>query len=246
MMQKTVSLLALASLFVAVGCGKKDSGPASNYKPVAPPKVEAYSLAEGQEATLFPFTEGNQWVYTVEAQAQDASGREMNANTDLTFKMVKVTKNADGSTDGEIDVYRDDKVFDKQVWRIDAKGLYQVAIGLPPNVKKFTPPQPVITFPAKPGSKFTWTGIGPVSGAEGPSSLDGEINEPEEVSTGMGEKSALAIKQTQKWKANGKDNQIITSSYWVPKLGLVRMWQEVQGTEAIGATKIVLKSATLK
>lgn len=244
--QKTFGLLALVAALGVAGCGNKNTGPASNYQPKAPPKVEPYALAAGQEPTLFPFVEGNQWVYTVEASAQDASGREVNANADLTFKMGKITEKPDGSREALIDIYRDDKAFDQQIWRMDSKGLYQVSIGLPPKTLKFDPPQPVISFPATVGGKFSWTGKGPISGGTVVSSLTGEILDPEEVYTGMGDKSALTVKQTQKWTDKGSENQIVTTSHWVPKLGLVRMWQEVQGDQAVGATKIVLKTATLK
>lgn len=246
---KKLTILGLAAISVVlVGC---NGGSSSGYQPKPPQKTTPATVAAGQEATLFPFVKGNQWVYTVEAAVRDQKGLDHNANSELTFTIVDVQPYPQGGQLASLEITQEGKMVDKQTWLLNDKGLYQVTIGFDDaarnlKLRTFTPPQPVIVFPVKPNTKFNWEGTGPIGAGETTSKLEGTIGENLDVDTAMGKLNAIAIEQKQTWTLNGEDGKMTTNSWWVPKIGLVRLWQQVEGAGSAGITKIQLKSKTLK
>lgn len=256
-MTKKFVLLAMSVALVSAltGCGSKSGDKAYVPKPTKEPAK--FALAAGQEKTIFPMIVGNQWVYDVELATQDARGQQGSGKTELTFTVTEV-KEVNGGTEGTLDVTQVDpatnkpKVVDRQIWRIDSTGLYQVQIGLEDpakklKIKKFDPPQTVVTFPATPGQTFKWAGSAPIGDKIGPAKLEGLLKGTINVDTEIGRLNALEVEQVQNWSTNGEDAKMTTNSYWVAGIGLVRMYQEVEGSSgAAGVTRLKLKSKALK
>ena len=250
MKNKTLGLTLIAAVAAVsmVGCNQKKE-PTGAYVPTPRPKIEAFNLPAGQEKTIFPMAEGNTWVYELTAGGQDDSGRSFQIGDELVFTMTKVEEKPEG-TYGTIEIARVNKetkartLTDRQIWMINDKGLYQIQIGVDKPLK-FEPMQPVLEFPLEAGKNFKWTGKGPVSGAYGESNLDTTIEAPIDVDAADETFNAIGATQSQKWVIDNRPGQMRTTSWWVPKVGLVRLFQQAVGVG--GATlQFKLKSKTLK
>ncbi|MBL8086784.1 MAG: hypothetical protein JNM85_01780 [Chthonomonas sp.] len=241
--------LLVAAGIIMAGCG---SGNAGEYTAKPPEKVTPFALADGQDASLFPLVVGNQWVYEVEAAARDSRGQQNNVTTELTFTVTKVTDNGKGGKIGEIEVRdKDNELRDRQEWMVDSTGIYQISIGMDDPAKKmtkkmFTPPQLVMPFPAKVGAVGTWKGVAPVPDGKESSELTAKIEAPVDVDTSLGRFNAIQSVQVQTWTFAGDKGSMKTTSFWVPKIGFVRLWQEGSGSGAASASKFILKSKALK
>ncbi|MBS1705230.1 MAG: hypothetical protein JST40_05105 [Armatimonadetes bacterium] len=236
-----LSLVVLATAIALVGCNK-DGG--TNYvaKPVEKPKT--FSLAAGQEASLFPMEKGNQWVYEVDAAVQDAQGRQGNGKQVFTFIITDVKPQADGGKLCTVVINSNDKEVDRQEYLLNSTGLYQVSVGAGDKRKAFSPPQTIIPFPVKINSTYEWSGDGPIGGGTAKSSLKGTINDPVNVTTLLDSFNALEIHQEQEWSGPNTKGTVDSTTWWVPNVGLVRLYQEIEGSQNSGLTKLVLKSYT--
>jgi hypothetical protein len=246
----TWGLVVLAGSQAMVGCNRT----ASSYVPKKSEQLTETKVQPGQEASLFPFKVGNQWTYTVEINIQNGNQRQTRS-AEVTWRIAKVASNG-GATTATIDVVQDGNVRDRQLWRSDSKGLYQLSIGVQP--KAFSSPKPVLLFPLEEGRKFSWTGTGPNSaGGMDQAKETNEINGTQIVDTDLGPVTAYSVdsKSTFQVTVRPAPNQperkvpaTMTATTWFsPNIGLVRAVQTtVVGNQAGQKITLRLKSRSLK
>lgn len=232
-------LCVALALFCIAGCGDKQA----NTVPKQAPKVIATEVPAGQEMTLFPMVVGNQWIYNVESALQTPQGSK-SATQEATFRISEVKPFHDGKT-CTLEVIAAGKVTEKSSWSIDSKGIYQNTAGTPPV--PYNPPQPVMTFPPKKGSKFTWSGVGKRNvGANGPIKANSTILGPQEVDTDMGRMSAIAVETRATWSDKNVEYQMASTVWWAPGVGIVRYLQVVGSKDGTSSVLLRLKSHSLK
>ncbi len=244
-------VLTIGSMMLVAGCGSKDSD--GSYQPQKTKAADKFALNPGEELTLFPMDLGNEWVYSVDAEARTPQGQTGKGTDEFTFRVVSVEPTP--AKDGKIvvlRVYRKDtptEASDEQTYQIDKTGIQQLTMGIGPNKMSFDPPQTVIKFPIKIGEKYTWEGMGPVGGKLRKSKLDVEVVGTQLTDTKSdAQYDALQVKQVQTWKGdNNAEGRQESDIYWFQKVGLIRLFQQVQNEQGgIGATKLQLKKQTLK
>ncbi|MBV6457551.1 MAG: hypothetical protein HONBIEJF_00664 [Fimbriimonadaceae bacterium] len=233
-------MLIVAGMLVA-GCGDKSS---NTYKPQPTPKIPVAKVNPGEEGTLFPFTAENQWVYEATATAQANTGEQRGGNFELTFKIAKVDNQGDSKV-AQVQIIRDGKVESNQRWVSNSKGLYQASSNA--GQGDFSPMQPQVMFPIAEGGTFSWTGNGPRPvGKPGTYTVTSKVIGPQEVDTGLGRISAIAIESKSQWADGKKTVQATTTQWWAPGVGLVRYVQNTTDGTIATAQTLKLKSHTLK
>lgn len=233
--------LAAALGLVAAGCGNKAEG----YKPVPLQKVELVSIQPGQEMSLFPLAEGNQWVYTVEAAVQGPRGSGGDRG-EVTLR-VKTVRNVGDGKQASIDIVRNEEVQERTEWLVNSKGIYQLSSGRAGI--KFDPPQLQFAFPYEKGKVFKWLGNGALpNGGQGKVDIVSRTIGPEECDTDMGRFSTIAVQSNYRWRdAKGMDFRMVGNSWWRPGVGLIRIRQEMVSPDGTTAVQLLrLKSSTLK
>ncbi|MBI5708410.1 MAG: hypothetical protein HZC36_15615 [Armatimonadetes bacterium] len=237
----TVAVLALA----AAGCRPKE-GTGSSSQASAPPKpVTPASVKPGEEATLFPLKVGTQWTYKVETR-RVADGRETTGSGEVTLRVASATP-IPGGVKATLDtIDREGKVAQSQEWQVTAKGIYQITAGQ--NSVPFSPPQPAILFPIDSNRTFSWkgTGVSPV-GRGGAQEFQNTVTEAQEIDTDMGPFSAIPVESGGKFKTSddsGKplEGRTVSTTYWVPKVGIARFRQEIIAGQIRLLQVLVLKS----
>jgi len=233
--------MLIVACTLLVGCGDKSS---NTYKPQPTPKIPVAKLNPGEESTIFPFVAENQWVYEASATAQANTGEQRGGNFELSFKVAKVEDQADGKV-AHIQIIRDGKVESNQRWVINSKGLYQASSNI--GLGDFAPMQPQVSFPVTEGGTFTWTGKGPRPiGKPGTYTIESKVIGPQEVDTGIGRISAIAIESKSEWPDGKKKIQATTTQWWAPGIGLVRYVQNTSDGTVATVQTLKLKSHTLK
>jgi hypothetical protein len=209
-------VIAACAVVALVGCGKSGT----SVEPKASKPLEPAKVQPGEERQLFPLVAGNQWVYESNLMAQGGN-RVQEQNAIVTIKVKSVTDDA-GKTKAIVEATNDqDDAKDQQVWIADKTGIYQSSVGRDPVF--FEPLQPVVTFPVQQGDKFTWKGKGyrPLGGP-GNYTAESVVLASEEVDTGLGKMSAIPIESVSKYRWQNRDVEVRNTSWWVPKIGLVR------------------------
>ncbi len=240
-MPKSIGLavLAMAALSI-VACGKSDQA-ASNAKP--PPKIQPAVVAPGQEMSLFPVAEGNQWVYEVNTSLQTNQGTRTNTQ-EATFRITKVSPEGDGKL-ATMEVVIDGKVSERSQWSVDSSGIYQNSAGNP--VVPFKPRQLIVKFPIANEGTFSWTGTGRRNaGSNGLQTVNSKILGPQEVDTPMGRLSAIAVESESTWKDAKNTYSMKGTIWWAPNIGIVRYVQAIGAPGAISTVVLRIKSKSLK
>lgn len=235
---------SLILVVAAVGCGKEGGG----YKPTPVAKVAPVTIAEGSEQDLFPLVVGNQWVYNMEFSVEATNQQPQQGQGDLTFRVSSVVNEPDGSKKATIDILTAGKLNERQVWRTNKKGLFQITTGQIANQVTYTPAQPAILFPVTPGKTFTWSGSGAYpGGGKGTSNSRGVILGSREVDTDMGRMSAIAVESDQSWTTDkGVKGRAASTIWFAPQVGIVRFRQEIAAGNVTAVQKLTLKSKSLK
>lgn len=234
-----ITLIGFAALGI-VGCGSSE--PAAK-GPAAGPKIQPATVAPGQEASLFPLAEGNQWVYQVDSTLQAAQGQK-SASQEATFRIAKV-QDSGGAKVATMEVYTNGKKTESSEWSVNSGGIYQNTAGTPPV--KFSPPQLVVKFPVVAGESFQWSGTGKLnSGSTGASTVRSKVLGPQEVDTPMGRLSAFAISSESKWTDKKLEYSMNGTIWWAPNIGIVRYVQAVGNKNGISTIVLRLKSRSLK
>ena len=247
-MKSTFICCAVLGLMLGLSGCNKDSSPSGGYVPKKGNSIPEFALAAGQEASIFPFKEGNEWVFEVSSIIENAQGQRKQGGTELTFKCVKVETDAEGATLAQMDITQEgaEGIQDRQIWKSDKTGVYQVSIGNPKEAAKtFSPPQIQVPFPLEVGKKFSWVGSGPVSGGVAQTTMSGTVTEVQLTDVKAGTFNAMHIEQMSTWKDKDQDGMAKTQAWWVPNVGLIKLMQEIKAGANAGITKIELKSTNL-
>lgn len=236
-MKLPISVVIVAS--VAIGCKGGGSSGGSAYVPTPPPKIEPASVKAGEEATLFPITVGNAWTYSATTSVRTKQGSRQGTK-DATFKVTKVEDVAGGKR-ATLELLMDGKAVDKQVWLVNAKGVYQVSVGIA-KPRLFSTPIPAITFPIETGSKFSWQG----GDGKAKMAYNNEVTGAEEVDTEMKRMSAIAV-DSKGTSVTGVTTEKTDRTIWfAPGIGIVRIREST--SSPVGASELLLslKSTTVK
>lgn len=256
MTTKTMIAAMTAALCVGVaGC----RGGGGTYQPQAVETVAPAKVAAGQEATLFPVAEGNQWVYAVQFQAQ-SQGEPVSRESTLTFTIRNVVDEPNGAKRFAMEIVSGEGPSQRQTWRVTQNGIYVVnqSAGAAGQVITFNPQQIVIPFPIENDRAFSWEGVGalPAGAAQGKSKISGRIVGVQEFDTDSKRMSGICIETMQQWKvqqpaqggnpAQSVDGAAANSIWFVPNVGIARYRQEIAFGNTVAVTVLRLKAHTVK
>ncbi len=203
---------------------------------MAPPPI---AIPPGTEAKLLPLKKGNEWTYSSEVVSRGETQTK-----DMVWRVAS-TRSANGGTEASIDMLQGGKVIDRQVWLQTCKGIFQVEAGKANT--RFSPPQPIVTFPLKIGGEFKHSGKGLTPlGAPGSLSTNGRVLGYQEVDSEMGRAQAIAVLTRINFEAGKSKGLAETTSWFQPGIGLVRYRMDIQVGEARGGTVLRLKSTNVK
>lgn len=215
------------------GCG----GKSGTYQAKA--KIEEPKLPEQlTPQNTLPVAIGNQWVYSAE-QTITANGRRSSQKAEIVWKMTEIRDTPSGKRI-VLEVKSSGKVVDRQVWQVDGKGLYQVSIGAG-KPRAFTPPLPVIEFPATEGKKFSWKGT--TTGADNKIaniSAEATVQPVRLADTARDPVSAVPVESVMTYAKDG--STATTTAFFAPKVGLVRLVTSQRTPKGDSDSKLVLKS----
>lgn len=217
-MNRNFGIVAAASAaMLVVGC----QGSSSGYKPTPETAPAKATLQAGNEKDLFPLNVGNYWTYTVNGIRSDGiqSGNVPASETKATVTAAEPV--ADGVQATVVNT-TNDKVTDQQIWLVNSKGIYQVGYGT--KGAKFSPPQPVVLFPVKPHTTFTWTGTHPgLNGVQVGAKVTNTVLDFQDVDTDNGKYSALPVESVSTETVPGSPPVESRSTiYFSPGVGIVR------------------------
>lgn len=242
---KFLSPIASAGLVVAglvvIGCGGPDAAKPAEKKN----EVKDTKVTPENQATLFPFAEGNSWVFNVDIERQAAGQAKQVGNGQIEYRVKSVTKGANGETRAMLEVSQDGSKKDMQEWSMDSKGIYQVSMKA--ERIQFSPKQPVIRFPVKDQDVFNWqgTGLTPI-GKSGKMSYAYKNDGMQVADTDMGSMNCLYIQSTGKFQTGETVGVIATNSWFAPGVGLVRYRQAIRLKDLQSTITLRLKSYTVK
>lgn len=229
-MKNLIGILVCGSLILVAGCNKSETTAAVS----AEPAVAPLDTSPGYEQRIMPFKVGNRWVYALETM-RIRGGRRAEAATDVTYEVVKV----DGSNATIEVTNKDKKVVDRQVWRLNDKGLYQVSVST--NNVAYDPPQPVAMFPIQSNKTFNWSGRGVLpTGERGSMSSEATVREPMEVDTPAGRFNSIPIETTFKLSGGAVGNGD-SVTFFTPGIGIVRFRQTIKTDVETGNLTLKLK-----
>jgi hypothetical protein len=185
----------IAAGLVVIGCGGPDAAKTTEKKT----EVKDVKVTPENQASLFPFTEGNSWVFNVDIQRQAAGKQSQTGSGQIEYRVVKVTKGSDGETRATLEVSQDGGKKDLQEWATDSKGIYQTSMKT--EKIQFSPKQPVIRFPVKDQDEFNWqgTGLTPI-GKSGKMSYGYKNDGMQVADTDMGSMSCVYIQSAGKFE----------------------------------------------
>lgn len=243
MRTSTLAAISLgATTLVLWGC-KGGEGDLTNI-----PKANAIPLATiqpGKDAEVIPFKVGNEWTYGLSARAASNVKDQTRSDLEAKFKIVAIEETPQGKK-VMWEMTTNGKLTDRQSWLVNSKGMYQLGVGFP-NFKLFSTPQPIVTFPIKPGQTFYWEGSGILSdGTVGKMEISSKILEPQEVDTEMGRLSAFPIESSQTFTSAARTGKGISSIYIAPGVGIVRLKQQEATNSAAVVQLLRLKSKNLQ
>ncbi|MCH7903622.1 MAG: hypothetical protein IH944_03540 [Armatimonadetes bacterium] len=214
MKTKLYSLIPLLTLVFAAplaGCGKKDG-----YESKRIAKVAVLTIEEANSLPIMPLAKGNQWVYSVTVGNQ-------RIETEL---IVQDVRQDSGATLATIGVASTGSLSQTSDWKLDASGLYQLTAGAEGEL--FVPPQLLVKLPIIIGDEYEQdcNGRWPTGGS-GDFQVKSRVVGVQEVDTGVGRLSAIAIESLTTWENEGIQYGATGMTWWVPGIGFVRQRQEI-------------------
>jgi hypothetical protein len=233
----------LLALIAMAGCQK--GAPAASNEPTKPPDETPAAKISSKE--LIDFQTGSQWVFTLEATGKSKEG-EQSTEGEFTMKVTDARSAENGLT-ANIQTTtvagEEPKKLRDMTWRLDDGGLFQVADN--DNKDAFDPPMPLLPDTLEVGQKVGWKGTGPrIDDTIGPVEVAIKVIGPEEVDTLMGRMSTWCVESAAVWKVDGQVCKSLTTTWWSPKVGLVRMNRELDTPQYGLSSMLRLKSHTVK
>lgn len=241
---KRILLVSIAAAIAVAGCQGGSSGA---YKPVEKKDLPPAKFVKGEELTAFPFNVGNQWVFEGEEKSTSPQGKPISVPLRFTWRVKDVTEK-DGGKDAVIEIIKNDTVVGLQSWRVNSEGIYQLGVSSHPSkpVEQFVPPQPALLFASQEGPEYKYEGKGPGPlGTNTPMEVVSKVVTSEEVDTNMGRMSAIRVESLGVVDKNKA--RIDTITWFAPKVGLVRVRQQVSFPKAQPViTTLMISSYTVK
>lgn len=229
-------LLAGTCALALIGCGGKSG---SYTPPKSDSSTEPKLSTELTVENVFPLKVGNQWVYTVEESARNTKGQTASGKGEFTWKVLSVKKDGD-TTRATIEVTGKNRSIERQVWELNSKGLFQVGIG-PSGKYMFNPPMPALLFPVSANRKFTWKGTSMADGGKLVKMVvEGTIGAPRSADTAKEPIAAIPVET--KMKSEDGTTTSVSTSFFAPKVGMVRYVSEITAKNGSIARRVVLKS----
>jgi hypothetical protein len=234
------TIATLAILTVAVGCSNR---PPDTFVPKPVETIPPATVTPGNETSLMPLDKGDQWTYSVTAMQKVKGVDQAPINYESKWKVIDSKQTADG-IEATIETEKVGGGKDLQRWRATSKGIYQLADGTPQVV--FSPPFPVVLFPVKEGSVYTWKGTGPNgTGKPGAQTSRRTIRGSQIVDTDMGQMSAIPIDDDGTVTSGNKVARSASTIWLAPGVGIVRLRQEVVLGDGGYVLLLKLKSKSL-
>ena len=232
-MKNPIYIFAAAATLI--GCG--DGAP-----PPAPPGPDVSLLASADHNNLMPIKVGNRWDYEVESFS-NIGGRIVKDNEDVSF-IIRAVETSNGDTRAKVDIVKNGRTVDRQVWSANRKGFSYAALGM--NGAKFSSPQLVAPLPMKEGETFKWSGTGPCPDGElGKIDLTGTVVGVQFAGTSQGEISAISVEHKLDFQSAKIKGQTGVTTWYKPDTGIVRLRQSTVGPRGSVQLTIKLKKATL-
>lgn len=231
-MTKRISVLMCVAALS--GCG----GKSSNYQ--AKVKADEPKLEEGlTRENVFPLSVGNQWVYAAEQVVMGPNGQGGSQKAEVAWKVTDVKDTPSGKR-AVIEVRSGGKTVDRQVWELNSKGLYQISVGSD-KPRPFSPPMPVLEFPATEGLKFTWKGT--AIGSDNKPAAVSSVSTVQPVRAADTARDPIAAIPIESVMTYGKDGSTATTTaFFAPKVGMVRLVTRIRTPRGDSDSKLVLKS----
>jgi len=226
-MNRLKNLMAVPiAVTVLAGCGQKGPGTAdSGYVPKPSTATGSAFVPAGQEATYFPLAKGNQWTFTSTTLRKINGRQDAPVTQNITYRVSEVRALPGGGVDAWFAIQNEDKLVDRQVWRIDAHGIYQLSLGH--KLNQFSTPQMVLPIPVKVGAKFSWKGtVKSDSGEIRTGSNDGRISGEEPADTETGYYNALTIESKGELSSPTSKSKVASRLWLIPNVGIGRYRQE--------------------
>lgn len=223
------------ALVWAAGCSN------GGYTPQPTKDVPPATVAAGQEQTLWPLEQGNQWVF--DADITDSAGQ---SQKEFTFKVTASRKEGD-RTIATIEITDSGKHLDSSEWAVDKGGIYQLTSN--DDKINYDPPQQLAKFPVTAGETFAQTLKGPAPGTGNnivQQSISTTCRGNERIDTDQGPMEAVAYESTTTYTYNGIDFSSHATLWFVPKVGLARFAQQTQAKNYATGEIFRLKSHTAK
>lgn len=208
------------------GCGNKGAAASGNgYVPKPQVPVGSAFVPAGKEASYFPLAVGNQWTFA-STRFQTLNGRqEAPLTQEITYRITQIHPAKNGGTDAYFQIQNGDDVVDRQVWRIDSTGIYQVSLGKKLNA--FSTPQMVMPVPVKVGAKFNWKGtVKTDSGEVRQGTNEGKVDGEEPIDSQGGNYNALKIESTGNLNSVTTKSKVASVLWLIPNVGIGRYRQE--------------------
>lgn len=215
----------------------EESEPSSDVSEVAAPSAKT--------TDVLSFAEGNEWVYDLKATQVTPEGSGERGGE---FKMVvQKVKAVDGHSVATIRV-TDPSRKAAMTWSIGEDGLFQT-VGADGNNKDVTFDPPLLLVPAtlRAGEKGDWKGTGArLDGTRGAFEAAVQVIGKEEVDTLEGRMEAWSVESVAVWTEKDQQYRARTTTWWSPKVGLVRMIRELDTPKYGLKTVMRLKSHKVK
>jgi hypothetical protein len=247
---KVTKLFLLCAAVVVAGCGSKGS---SGYTPKPIKTATVTPIAPGEDKTLFPVAVGNQWTYeSVSDSVSQNQPRRVTQNITMEVKAIEPDGNGQKVT---VELREEDVIKSTQIWKIDDTGVYQVSVKTEQAEAQFTPPQCVLKFPVKVDEEWTYEGVAPSAlGIKSNNKSVSTNKGPQLVDTYAGQVSAYRVdtktELTGSAMQDGKSVPLagsqMSSAFFAPKMGMVRLVQTVQGRAGAETVTLQLLQSTVK
>jgi hypothetical protein len=158
---------------------------------------------------------------------------------------ISAVKPVSGGLEATMEMLQGGAVIDRQVWRSTDKGIYQVSAGM--KGTRFSPVQPLITFPLKENGTFNYSGNGLTPfGSPGTLQSKGRTVGMQEIDIEGGRVQALAVESSIQFTAGKTKGLAQTTTWFQPGVGVVRYRMDIDMGAAQGSTVLRLKSTNVK
>ncbi len=169
------------------------------------------ALAPPSPSDLFPLEPGTSWLYEKRSNITSSAvgyGLEVSGQTEIDGSPAWAVTTSDADKGG------------RSLYRVDAKGVYLVAVGNPPTV--LSPPMPLLVAPLKAGTKWSWRGELPLPQGSIACKLEARVVGTERLLV-IGKQEECVKVETKSQLGTGKSAiAVVRTSWYASGIGLVK------------------------